>query len=170
VLLDEVSLAYLIERTETREAVVEADRCISENRLQDALESIALALAREFRARSLDHRPSSPNGIGLRGAEGWVISAAIKDLRKAVDGLFSEVELLRHGIDTRRLEVFRQLTPSVFIAHAGNATFTHIRHRDPSKEEVNFCYDFVIDAVLNLQEQDAAVRGLAVYRPRLRRG
>jgi hypothetical protein len=166
--IEVVSLAYLIERTETREAVVEADKCLSENRLQEALTPVALALARETRARRLDRYHSPGRGIPLHGDEGRMISAAVRDLQTAVNRLSYEVELLRYGIDMRQLEVFRELTPGVFIAAAGNATIQGTGKSNASREDVQLCYDFVIDTVLDLQEQDARVRGVVTRRMLLR--
>ena len=157
--IEAVSLAYLIERPETRKAVIEADSCLAEGRRQDALKPLALALAREFRARQLDYRASAGSGLPLRGDEGRLISGAVKRLQGQVERLSREVELLRHGIDSRRLEVFKELTPGVFIADAGNATIMGSGKTDPTPEDVRFCYDFVVDTVLDLQEEDSRVRG-----------
>jgi hypothetical protein len=166
--IEEVSLAYLIERAEVREALIEADKCLAENRRGDSLLPLALALAREFRARRLDSRYRGPGRLPLRGDEGRLIAGAVKHLDGTVERLSREVELLRHGIDSRQLEVFKELTPSVFIADAGNASFMGGKS-DPTPEDVRFCYDFVVDTVLDLQEQDSRVRGVMTRRMMLMR-
>lgn len=154
---------------ETREPLIEVDKCLSKNRRQDALEPLALALAQEFRARQLDRWVGTGRGIPLlRGDEGRAISDSVRGLQTAVDRLSYEVELLRHGIDTRELEVFRELTPSVFIVQAGNATVVGSGKPNPTGEDIRFCYDFVVDTVLDLQERDARVRGVVTRRMLLR--
>jgi len=75
-----------------------------------------------------------------------------------------EVQLLQHGIDTRQLELFRELTPSVFIAAAGNRTMVGSGKPNPTGGGIQFCYDFVVDTVLDLQEQGAQVRGVVTRR------
>jgi hypothetical protein len=44
---------------------------------------------------------------------------------------------------------------------------TRSRKTNPTREDVQLCYDFVIDTVLSLQEQDARVRGVVTRRMRL---
>lgn len=67
--LQEVSLAYLIERPETQAAVLKADTCLQENRPRDALMPLALAFARETNARRLDHHLHFGFGLGLNGED-----------------------------------------------------------------------------------------------------
>jgi len=63
------------------------------------------------------------------------------------------VTLLRHGVDTRRLTVFRALTPDVAISAAGNARGAWIgQSGNISGGAVHFCCDFVIDSALRIRE------------------
>jgi hypothetical protein len=81
--------------------------------------------------------------------------------------LSEEVRLLRAGIDVRQLDLFRELTPSVFIADAGNITISDFGPSDPMRADVRFCYDFAVETILDLQEQDTRVRGVVSRKTRL---
>src|SRR5262249_51786340 len=149
--IDEVSLAYLFERQETREALLEADRCLAKRQGPEALLALALALAKEFRARKLDREVRLGSWPPLRSDDGKALTPLLKQLGKAVIRLSESVQLLEHGMDPHRLALFRELTPSVFIADAGNVRSVGNGKPDPTEEDLRFCYDFVVDTVLDLQ-------------------
>lgn len=69
--------------------------------------------------------------------------------------------MLRHGVDTRRLEVFRSLTPSVDFAAAGNPLFMG-GPTSTTIDEVRYCYDFVVESALSVQQHDAAMLQLLI--------
>jgi hypothetical protein len=51
---------------------------------------------------------------------------------------------------------------------AGNPVTVGSGKQDARLEDVQFCYDFVVDTVLELQEQDTKIRGVATRRMLLR--
>lgn len=159
--LDAVSLANLIELDEARNAVLEAEKFIAAGQYPDALHSLAVALTRELKGRRIEHDSSARFLLSLLGDEGRKVASAINSLQQNVEALFVDVELLRHGIDMNRYDIFRSLTPGVSIAAAGNILSMGSRPR-ATKEEARFCYDFVIDTILNLQERQAELSEMSV--------
>ena len=143
-----ISLAELVTDSGARECLQAADEAVAQGELRDAIMKVAEAFARLLRNR------------GVRGERLWLDSGLVRDrafqeLARAVDAINGEIALIRQGIDTRRLSVFRQLTPNVAIALAGNVqVIWRGGQAEVTADAVQFCYDFVLDSALQLQDLD----------------
>lgn len=156
--LASVSLAHLVENEATRSALLAADGHIAEERFEDASASLAVALAHELSAHGIPswarHRMSSSLGAEDMRRLGRVL----EPMQNAIDELAQEVTLLRNGIDARRLAVFRKLTPVAHLAMSGRVQLTRLASTPPiTANSVRFCYDFVIDTALALQQLQTAL-------------
>jgi hypothetical protein len=160
----EVSLAHLVSQPDARDALLRVDKAIEQGRLTEAANDLALAFAHILRVHGIRSRAQArhlsvstwPGDEDLRE-----IGRAVRDLSDGFAGLEQEVGMLRHGVDTRRLEVFRSLTPSVMFAAAGNPLYGG-KDVNPTLDDVRYCYDFVIDSALRIQQHDEAMFRLLI--------
>jgi hypothetical protein len=166
--LDDVSLADLVAAESVRACLRRADTAFAE---RDG-EAVGCAIAEAFARLLLEYgvRKGATSGLqrDVRGFEQLVqrgtrtSSRALTRMAEAVDDLHEEVSLLRQGIETRKLTVFRALMPFVQIAMAGNATFaTKGGATPPSLEALRFCYDFVVDSALRMEDVHADIADIA---------
>jgi hypothetical protein len=155
-----VSLGHLVTGDDARERLMQADLARTEQRWNDALEHVAVALSHSLREHGVQTSPrhiwsSAFSAFDRRGAE------VLRTMSESVLSLEVEVGLMRHGIDTRRLKLFNQLTPHVAIAMAGNVRIVHMGdQRVHTSDEVQFCYDFAIDTILELQRSRTVLNTL----------
>lgn len=162
---DDVSLADLVETQLVRECLKRTDAALAGGNLDEASCGVAEAFARLLREFKVDHF-----GRGMRSEmrdfesqlDRTGRTTSLTRLGETVDALQEEVALLRHGIDTRMLTVFRALMPSAAIMMAGNARFGGMPGaKPPSVEEIRLCYGFVVDSALRMQEISSAVADLS---------
>jgi hypothetical protein len=151
-----ISLAQLVTEETVRASLERADNQFEQGDIPEALVSIAEAFARllkayrvgstltrnlEEAARQLDRAIGSAYSRGPAGK-----------MAKAIEELADEVALLRHGVDTRDLTLFRSLTPTVAIAMAGNAQAVWAHDSSSiTARDARLCYDFVVDSALRIQ-------------------
>ena len=167
----EVSLADAITTESVRLCLHRADQALVAADLENASMAIAEAFARLLITFGIKHRPASGFRESVRAIEQHINSEthgqsrALTQLVAVVDDLFEEVGLIRQGIDTRRLALFRALTPNASITMAGTARFTRLGGKPPaSADDLQFCYDFVVDSALQIEEVHAVRAGLNVHR------
>jgi hypothetical protein len=163
--LNDVTLADLVSAEEVRECLHRADKALSD---KDAVEA-SCAIAEAFARLLKEFQVSSRSGRGMRSELRDLESqfdrsgrvGALTHLAEAVDALHEETALLRQGVDTRMLTVFRSLTPDCLIAMAGNARFSMMGGAPPpTLDQMQFCYDFVIDSALRMQDLHLVVSEL----------
>lgn len=165
----EISLAALVANEDVRACLTRADSEIAQAQTTDALASIAEAFQRLLYA--YDVRTQSKHELKRVGEE---LDRAVNSryatgpggkLADIVEKFFDEVALLRHGLDTRRLAVFRALTPHISIAMSGSvhvAWFQDASSATPAA--MRFCYDFVVESALRIQQIHSIAEGLPLDR------
>jgi hypothetical protein len=164
---DDISLANLVSNDDVRAALKTADDHIASADLPAAQEFIALAFERLLLASHLGSRMhvSLPFHLPFELRELRELQRFLGDQQKQLEELRSEVGLLRHGIDTRQLRVFRGLTPNVAVSMAGNHQTAWFGPRPQfTTDQIRFCYGFVVDAALRIQEMDT-YRSLTLRSP-----
>jgi hypothetical protein len=162
----EISFAHLVELPTAREAILQSERDRAEGRLEESLKNLAVAFGLVLRAHRISTETyTSFNFSALAQSvderEVREMGRVLNKVVQAVQELEVEVRLLRYGIDTRRLEVFRRLAPRIRIAHAGQPMIGGSGIRNPTEQHVRFCHDFVIDSVLRIQQSQAATQPFA---------
>jgi hypothetical protein len=154
-----ISLAHLISSASVREDMLAADGFITKHDRGSAIERIAIAFARLVQ----EYEPQT----GFGGREPYIrrpsrrdldeipsreLQPFLEDLMEAFDHLRQQVASLSLGLDIIRLRRFRQLTPAAAVVPSGvSDTWTEDRHRQISEEDLQFCYDFVVDSALKLE-------------------
>ena len=152
---DSLSLAILISDDAVRACLEAADAAIVVQDHKEALARIAEAFARLIASRGL--RSWRRRG-GWGGIESHEARYQLEHLSEQLHDVRSEVVLMKNGVDTRRLSVFESLVPSVSITVSGEPHVVHVGGRpEPNAEIAHFCYDFVVEAALRMQDFDADV-------------
>jgi hypothetical protein len=162
---DQVSLASLVANELARASLEAADRHRAAGELEHALEEIGVAFARLVDAHGLSRYTGVRGGLFARRLDylptGFndpvrPLADYVSEVGRNLHALENEVGLQRHGINTLRYDRFRQLTPDVVIAMAGNVRLAGSPSPRPTRmADVSFCYDFVIDVALRLQADEA---------------
>jgi len=169
------SLLELVQCKEARKSLEEADVMISEGKIEDSLDKIAVAfnqLVDDYEDRKRTQFGRSPFFFGESLAFLGTSFRQFRDLEEMADKISNTIQdiqdalkLLSLGLDYRRYAKFRLLTPRVVKIHgsilANGDPYNVMRlHREmaPSLEDCRFCYDFVVESALRLQEFDFDVR------------
>jgi hypothetical protein len=162
---DEISMARLVELKEAREALEESEKLAASGKLSEAGQAVAVAFAYLMKRQAQleppyqgQHRMSFVDTIsGTMAGIGLAIHEVDKEIRqvsRAVETLSERVTFLSLGIEPASIKRFRELTPHVAVAFAGNPRMS-IRPNQPapSVDDVRFCYDFVVGVALALQRR-----------------
>ena len=137
-----------------QEAVAASDYC-------KAMESVAVAFYIYLNAMSV-HRARS-NTRRYRGPLSSTFYSANDQLRRLLseftewvaahfEELNHNVDLLSHDLDVMAYRRFLDLTPNVTETMAGTLSINWLTTSDPqpTKEDTEFCIDFVVDSVLKI--------------------
>ena len=145
---------------------------LKNNKIEDSLDKVALAFAQlidDYESRKRDEFGRSPfffgesmsflNSffIGLEGDLGRFVDR----VKESVEALQESVKILSLGLDYCRYAKFRLLTPIVLRMLGGSYHIQRIQRNSkgaPTKEDVQFCIDFIIESAIALQEFDFSLQ------------
>jgi hypothetical protein len=178
---EDIALSSLVTASdEARAHLVNAERHMTDVKYDDAIGEIAYALHRllnDHEARLRESRwarggkralrldavflpPSLSGTMNVFGgfptkSEGGDLSRFAQDVSDRIRELQQGVGVLGLGLDFERWQRFMRLTPTVLELQPGQLNRTGW-HGDtpPTLDECRFCYDFVIDSALRLQESE----------------
>jgi hypothetical protein len=158
---EEISMAMLVQEEEVRGRLLKAEKLSSTGEVKAALKEIAIAF-QDLMYR-FDWKVFEQNSVHLRGVSSrqpWlsVESKAPRELSQFARGLENElrtlheqVKLLSLGINYRHYIHFQSLTPIVHLMASGTYEQAGDGHGQ-SRQDYLFCYHFVIECALRLQE------------------
>lgn len=169
-----ISMAQLVEYDAAKAQLEEAQRLMSEGSNGEAIEKIAIAFqqllddyhsraARVFGKSSLDfHKQmrfeSKFQGPPLpsSGTTDPRLLGLVSDLTDSVRQLQVAVTVLGLGLDYRRFAKYESLTPLVWTDPQTEEYVTSPGYAgdEVTAEDCRFCFDFVIESALRLQEFD----------------
>jgi len=154
----QLSLAHLVRAPEIRSLLVEAERAFSQRDHDSAIRNVAEAFARLAYVYGLSTKPHIPDPFPVAGGARRIDpfaaanEKAMHNMQRVIHKLEFEVKAMRFGLDLRRLDAFRRLTPSVDIMANGAARFTSRRNGIlPNEVRARFCYQFVVESAIKLQ-------------------
>ncbi len=158
---DKISMIDSVQNTSAREYLTQATTFMEQGRYGEALYKIAIA----FDKIIVNYEGSKQSGFGksvfhfgMRDPHSVhfnVDNDIIKYVNKSIEPLQKAVKILGLGLDLRRYVKFSLLTPEVFRTYGG--VYLEFAFEPPSgrtKEHCQFCYDFVIDSAIRIQEFD----------------
>jgi len=163
---NEISLIKLIEFPETRKYLEEAENLLKQDILNEALNKVAIAFSVLFKEHYTEKRYSlnitsklmtSPFFYHLDNLSDNNLARAakniIKQFIKVLDDFQHQIKLMSLGIDINKFNKFMYLTPSVSISQAG-VYRTYSKNVEISKDDIQYCIDFVIECAINLQQTE----------------
>lgn len=158
-----ISMVELVQCDEARESIKKATNLQEEGNLKEAFDNIAIAFSQliyDYENRNRSRFGVSPyffgesfNFMDIPHTDTGFhdrVTRSIEDLRNAL-------KIVSLGIDYRKYYKFSQLTPTIHKIMNGR---WHITRFAPStsplmsSENFKFCYDFVIESAIHLQEFD----------------
>ena len=157
---EEISMASLVQGEEVRDRLVKAEQHSSSGEIKDALREIAIAfqeLLYRFEWKALEQNSIHFKGVSSRrfsrieNEAPRELSRFAREIEQELDTLHNQVKLLSLGIDYRRYIRFQQLIPIVHLMASG----TYMAVGDgygQSYQDYLFCYEFVIECALRIQE------------------
>jgi hypothetical protein len=170
---DALSLADMVQCERTRECLKEAENFANTGDLNNALTQIAVSfyeLLEDFESNR-KFRGISPHDFEMRPLKAiWAdslakkvlnindteVDAIVENLDKiedAIDRMQSALRILSLGLDYKKYCYFAVIVPRVWKSDSGEIKIPqHTWAAEPSRIPYEFCYNFVIESALKLQE------------------
>jgi hypothetical protein len=165
-----VSMTSLVSCSEARLGLDDALLLMKANQLEEALTKITIAfhqVLNDFETTKHAALGKSPFFFGTSFSSIRVddivpqdrkLARFLEKLSDSVQSMQSAIKILSLGLDYRNYVIFRSLAPSVAQSMSGIFRSTRFPRKIPlSIEECRFCFDFVIDSALRLQQADFAL-------------
>jgi len=169
--IEKVSMVDVIQNEKAKSKLVEATRSLDQNEISKALLNIAIGfqeLIRDYEDKRAEYYRKAPFDFPrdefLRSSANYLINEEHKDVVERIISLQNAIKIMALGIDYQRYTRFRSMTPEVESDGKGgwepSFYFQAILkdqadrndYRLPTKAESQFCFDFVIEVAIRLQE------------------
>jgi len=157
--VEAVSLADLVSAGAAREALQMAEQHLEKSEFDRAVDQIAVAFEQLMREHGIGRSHRLPHDVPIhlhRLGSGTdpQLSRFLEGVAKSLSEIEGEIAMLRRGLDTRRLALFKHLTPSVALSLSGAPQVRWLYGIKPTAESARFCFDFTVEAALHLQQTD----------------
>ena len=161
-----ISMADLVQSANAQANLKEATDLMAQGRYGEALQKIALAfdhLTRDYEDSKRGGHRRSPFYFGQSltfetsfhmGVKDRKLASFIDKVQESVKALQSAVRILSLGLDYRRYVKFNELVPKVVWMLDGSVHVLERSNLLRTEEDCRFCFDFVIEAAIRLQEFD----------------
>lgn len=166
-----ISMVNLVQCVEARSSLKEAETLIQEGRTEDALDKIAIAFAEvvdDYENRRRDRFGDSPFFFGesltfessfFLGIKDQRFSRFVDKVKDSIEAIQSAMRILSLGLDYRRYAKFRLLTPYVLKIPDGPYHLSRREREKPASiDECRFCFDFVVESAIRLQQSEFEAR------------
>ncbi|WP_416866765.1 MAG: hypothetical protein ACMVP2_03710 [Imperialibacter sp.] len=163
----EISLFSLISYENVRSQLEEAEKALNGNNFEDSIEKAAIAfheLLYTYENSKSDYLSNSPFFFGkdltfqssfhMGIREDRDMARFVDNVRDSLDGIQKAIKIISFGIDYKRFAKFKLLTPKVTRMQNGHHVSEIWRKKKWTKQNCQFCIDFVLDSALKLQEFD----------------
>lgn len=178
---NDVSLIDIIKYERPRNQLIEAKNNFEKKLIDKALINIILSfdyLISDYEESKRDKVHGSPFFFGEdmrslgrfrfnlgsfdykenRGIERFAdkISGEFEKVAKSIEQIQDAIKILSFGIDYKKYVKFRSITQSISVAFTSRGGLRSYTHSEPTltKEELDFCINFIVESALKLQEFD----------------
>lgn len=164
----EISLIDLIENDEVKQILKDTQDFFKNRQYKEALERLAIAfyvLISDYE-KSKTRYGKSPFLIGesSRFILTPDLTSDYREIAKSLKEIQEIIKMLCLDIDCRKYAKFRLLTPIIFrgkeIYDKYSTFWVSVKERKFNEEQVEFCFDFIIESALKLQEFDFDIENL----------
>jgi len=175
----DISLLTLIQYPNVRQRLEEAQKNLDENQIENCIENAAIAfdeLISSYEDSKSEYYEGSPFFFGKDltshgslhiGIDRFSSSDIERKLGEFVDkvkesfeGIQKAIKIMSFGIDYKKFTKFKLLTPIVGKMQGGRYAVELWGKKKWTKENCQYCIDFVLDSSLKLQEFDFDINEL----------
>jgi len=162
----EISMIELIQNSEVRKILKDAQDFWTSKHYKEALERIGIAF--NILISDYDHMIFDFEDLNESDFKGEEIdlSEGIKELNKILGKIQLTLKLLSLKIDSTKYTKFHYLTPALYpgkdIYGKYSTYWSFVNQKEFNQEQVNFCLDFIIDCALKLQEYNSDLKDLSL--------
>jgi hypothetical protein len=176
---NKVSLFSLIQYENVRQHLENGQKALDENNFGNCIEIVAIAfdeLISKYEDSKSSYYGNSPfyfgkdltflssfhMGIGRDWDDqvGRKLGEFIDKVKDSLDGIQKAVKILSFGIDYKMFVKFKLLTPTIMRMVGGKRIAQVWGNKKWTKENCQYCIDFVLDSSLKLQEFDFDINEL----------
>ncbi len=170
---NEISLFSLVQYENVRKHLQESQKALDENKFADCIETVAIAfneLISSYEDSKLNFYGNSPFyfgkdltflssfyiGIGRHNDDKVErkLGEFVDKVKESLDEIQKAVKIMSFGIDYKRFVKFKLLTPTISRTFSGQHIAEVWGKKKWTKENCQYCIDFVLDSSLKLQEFD----------------
>lgn len=164
---DQISLIDLVNCEKSRNELELSMKDIEIEDYSSALDHLALAfshLIHDYERRKTTQYGTSPFFFGKSltfnnsfhmGIKEQNLSEFIDKVKESIESMQEAIKILSFGFDYRKYTKFTLLTPHVFQVISGDYKLSqNARKPERSKEDCNFCLDFIIECAIKLNQFD----------------
>ena len=165
---DSVSMIELVTYENTKSRLSTAQNLIQQNKIGEALQEIALAFAyliHDYEQKKHTQFKKSPFFFGqnltfetsfFMGVEGKMKNFVDK-VKESIESMQTAIKILSLGFDYRRYSKFQLLAPNAQV-YWNDRLYVGKPYEKVTLEDCKFCFDFVIECTIKLQEFDYDAR------------
>ncbi len=146
----DISMVNVVQCDAARTRLEDAERLMSVGRNKDAIEQIVAAFDQLLQQYEYPDLPTDDSPYSLGVPE--IVGLVPQEVQTAIHQLGGAVRVLGFGLDYRCYVKFRMVSPSFLWSPESSYIFTHKGRKEPSPGDCRFCFDFVIESALRLQE------------------
>jgi len=170
---NDISLLTLIQYDNVRQHLEKAQQSLDENKIEDCIELSAIAfdeLIYTYEDSKSSYFGNSPfyfgknlsflNSFFMGISDDRKMSEFVDKVKDSLDGIQKAVKILSFGIDYKKFAKFKMLTPIVHRMVGGKHVAQIWGRKKWTKENCQYCIDFVLDSSLKLQEFDFDINEL----------
>jgi len=174
---NEISLFSLIQHDNVRQHLEEAQKALDENRIENCIEIVAIAfdeLTYSYENSKSSYYGHSPFyfgkdltflssffiGIDRNDKAGRGLGEFIDKVKDSLDGIQKAVKIMSFGIDYKKFVKFKLLTPIITRTKGGTHVAKVFGTKKWTKENCQYCIDFVLESSLKFQEFDFDINEL----------
>lgn len=169
----DISLFSLIQYKNVREHLETSQKALDENKMEDSIENSAIAfdeLIYSYENNKSGYYNNSPFyfgrdlrflssfhlgiGRGVRDSEGKKMADFIDRVKESLEEIQNAIKILSFGIDYKKFAKFKLLTPIVTRTMNGEHFAEVWDKKKWTKENCQYCIDFVFECSIKLQEFD----------------
>lgn len=169
-----ISLVDLIKNTQAKTSLKKAQEFMNENKINDAIKEIALAftmLIDDYEKRKITDYGRSPFFFGsdltflssfFMHVEDRTMGEFIDKVKESIESIQGAIKILSLGFDYKKYAKFKLLTPRVESNWGEGYSVDEISSKKPlTLDDCKFCFDYVIDSAIRLQDFDFDVKAYA---------
>ena len=163
---ESISLIDLVSYENVKELLKISQDSLDSNKIEKSIENVALAfdvLLNSYEKNKIGNYRYSPFFFGkdlsfndsfFMGIEDRKMSNFVDKVKDSLEAMQKAIKVMSLGIDYKKFVKFNLLTPLITRTMGGNHVAEIYGDKKWTKENCQYCIDFVIDSSLKLQEFD----------------